>query len=746
MPGPGARVSGLAWFRAGAAHPGDAGAGSSYGACQTAAFVMQCRAMRGRVLAMGLLAVAAGAVTGCGGRGAGPPARPNVLLITLDTTRADRLGSYGYAAAATPRLDALAGGGVRFARALSPVPLTLPAHASLMTGRYPFAHGVRNNGHFTLPGDIATLAERFRAAGYDTAAFVSSFVLDRQFGLARGFGVYDDTVDTPPPSAAGAPVLETERRGDHTVAAALAWLSSRGDHTATLPAPYFLWVHLYDAHEPYAPPPAFAARFRASPYDGELAFVDAQVGALLDAAGTAAGGPLVVAAGDHGESLGDHGERAHGLFVYESVLRVPLILSWPGHLDARVVTTPVRLVDVAPTVLALSGLPALAPAEGRDLSPLLRGADAGWTPAPSYAETYFPEFFMGWAPLRAVDDGRWKYIDSPEPELYELASDPGETRNRLAESPATARALRKALEDTVRGGERSAATTLTSDAQRTLSALGYVSTPAPAPSGGARPAPARMVAVFERLTDGNRALADGRADVAVRIATEALHGDPGNAFAQLLLGRGRLALGDPVRAADALTAYLARVPSSADAHHWLALARMQRGDRARALAEEEAALAIDPGHAAAVALRAGLLFSMGRREEGVAALASAVEARPSHAGLRIDYADLLADAGRVADAEAQYRRVLETAGDDPRARAGLGILLARAGRLDDAVTELTRVLDADPRHEEARIERAAAYARLGRAADSRADLQRLTGPEVRPDIRRTAQRELARMR
>ncbi len=220
------------------------------------------------------------------------PSHPNVLLVTLDTTRSDRLGSYGYAAASTPHLDRLAAGGVRFTQALSPAPLTLPAHASLFSGRNPYRHGVRNNGHFVLAADVPTLAERFSAAGYDTAAFVSSFVLDRQFGLARGFAHYDDALD-PPRGLAGS--LEVERRGDRTVAAAAAWLTARG---AAPVRPYFVWVHLYDAHDPYTPPRPFADRFADRLYDGEIAFQDALVGDLLATAGRGSQAPpLVVVAG-----------------------------------------------------------------------------------------------------------------------------------------------------------------------------------------------------------------------------------------------------------------------------------------------------------------------------------------------------------------------------------------------------------------------------------------------------------------
>jgi choline-sulfatase len=678
-------------------------------------------------------------------------------MVTLDTTRADRLGSYGFAQASTPHLDRLASEGVRFERALSPVPLTLPAHASVMTGRNPYSHGVRNNGHFTLPADVPTLAEQFRAAGYDTAAFVSSFVLDRQFGLVRGFDRYDDTLDPVSASSAAVAPVDLERRGDRTVQAALTWLADRAATPAGNPPaavsdrprapaarPYFLWVHLYDPHEPYAAPVSFASRFPGAPYDAEVAFVDAAVGELVAGvrSGSPAGSaPLVVVAGDHGESLGDHGESAHGLFVYESAIRVPLIAWWPGRLTPRVVRPHVRLIDVAPTVLAWAGLAAPAGVDGRDVSPLARGETL--PPATAYAETYFPEFFMGWSPLRAIDDGRWKYINSPEPELYDVVADPREIVNRFDNEAATARSLRRQLEEAVRAADRAATTTLSTDAQRKLAALGYVSIP-PTRAGGVPPAPARMVGLFERLTGGNRALAEGRASEAARIARAVLREDPDTPFAHLLLGRALLATGDPQGATRALATYLQFVPTSADAHHWQALAALQLGDRARALAEEEAALAIDARHAQAIALRAGLLFSSGKRDEGLAALAAAVDGQASNVGLRVDYADLLADAGRVVDAETEYRRALDARPVDLRARAGLGMLLAKMGRLDDAIAALTLALDTDPRHEEARIERAAAYARAGRAAESRADLERLMGPEVRPDIRRAAQRELAR--
>jgi choline-sulfatase len=671
-------------------------------------------------------------------------AKPSILLITLDTTRADRLGSYGYAGAVTPNLDRLASDGVRFERALSPVPLTLPAHASLLTGRQPFSHGVRNNGHFVLPADLPTLANVFAARGYDTAAFVSSFVLDRQFGLARGFSHYDDGLDQP---AAGAAVsLELERRGDRTVAAARRWLGERASRSAS--KPFFLWVHLYDAHEPYAPPSPFREQFAARPYDGEVAFQDALVGRLLDAVGYGTSiAPLLAVAGDHGESLGEHGESTHGLFVYDAALRVPMMIAWPGTLAPAVVSSPVRLIDLAPTLADLAGVE-LAGAEGESLR-LRLGGEAGDEAPPVYAETYFPQFFMQWAPLRAVEAGRWKYIDAPEPELYDLRADPGEQTNLASAEPARVTSLQRALKGmTGAGAGRVAATPLTEDARRRLASLGYLSgsTPELAIDQTRLPDPKRMVALFEELLDGNRALASDRAGDALTIARRVISKDPGNGFARLLLGRASLATGRNQDAVAAFKAYLELVPGSADAHHWMALAHLRLGDRARALAEEEAALAIDPRHTAALSLKAGLLFSGGRRDEGLQLLRTAAEGDPSNAALRLELADLLTDAGRFADAEGEFRRVIAARPGDSRALLGLGLVLGATARPDEALTSFNEAVKADPRNDEARFARAEILEGMGRADAARADYEWVAREATRPDLRKVAARKVDEMK
>ena len=673
------------------------------------------------------------------------PSRPNIVLITLDTTRADRLGSYGYAAAATPHLDRLAAAGVRFERALSPVPLTLPSHASILTGRYPFAHGVRNNGHFVLPEDVPTLATLLAGHGYDTAAFVSSFVLDRQFGLARGFAHYDDGLDEIPGGTATP--IDSERRGDRTLAAAQAWL--RQPARAQAGRPYFLWVHFYDPHEPYLPPSPFREQAAGRPYDGELAFTDALVGRLLDEVGFGgAPAPLVIAAGDHGESLGEHGESTHGLFVYDATLRVPLLVAWPGVLSPGVVPAPVRLVDLAPTIAEMSGVGPIDGADGRSLRAVLDGGAGGDEPDPAYAESYFPQFFMQWAPLRAIEAGRWKYIDAPEPELYDLGADPREERNVAAAEPARMATLKRALEGVASGSGRLASTPLSAEARDRLASLGYLSAAAPKTSvpGRTLPDPKRMVSLYERLVEGNRALSAGKSDEAARLAREVLAKDHGNAFAELLLGRAALAAGQHRQAIDAFRAYLAAVPGSADAHHWMALAHLRLGDRERALAEEEAALALDPRLYPAISLKAGLIFSSGRKDEGIQVLREAVQRDPSNPLLRVELADLLTDAGRYPEAEAEYRQVVSTRPGDSRALLGLGLILGATDRPAEAIEPLNRAVEADARNMEARFARAEVLERLGQLDAAREDYQRVAAEAERPDLRRVAAMKVKRLK
>jgi arylsulfatase A-like enzyme/tetratricopeptide (TPR) repeat protein len=420
-----------------------------------------------RACALALLACASGlGACDAGGPHAGSDGRiERIVLVSIDTLRADHVGCYGAAGAETPALDALAAEGVRFATAISPAPITLPSHTTLLTGRDPPQHGVRHNGFFQLPPDVPTLADQLRGAGFATAAFVSAFVLDSRFGLDRGFEHYDDRLGVS--RSSGAPGAVAERRGDRTVDAALAWL-------AEAPERFFLWVHLYDPHADYLPPAPWSERFAGRRYDGEIAFADAQLARLRAAvAERFDGGTLWWVASDHGEALGEHAERTHSFGVYEATQHVPLIAAGPGLPQGKVVADVVALADVAPTTLALAGLPALAGATGGDLAPVLRG-DGGASSRPAWVETLATQIDMGWSPLLGVRTATHKYVRAPEPELYDLRSDPRELSNRAHEEPALAAQLERLVEERAQG--RPVALSFEPDASERaqLEALGYV--------------------------------------------------------------------------------------------------------------------------------------------------------------------------------------------------------------------------------------------------------------------------------
>ena len=675
---------------------------------------------------------------------AGPPL--NILLVTLDTTRADHLGCYGWGRARTPELDRLAREGVRFERAFSPVPVTLPAHASLMTGRYPFAHGVRNNGNFYLADKFETLATVLKGRGYRTAAFVSSFVLDRRYGLQRGFETYDDRMD-----AAGDNNsilnLQAERRGDHAGAALDAWLTAYARQAS---APFFAWLHLYDPHEPYAPPPPFREEFAGALYDGEIAFDDALVGKVVERLGALGllERTLIAVIGDHGESLGDHGEETHTMFVYDSAIRVPWILWRPGRVPAGlVVREPVRLTDLAPTLLDLVGAPGLATPHGRSVRPLLEGRAPG-AALPIYAETLMPELYLNWAPLRAVREERWKYIEAPKPELYDLATDPGERTNVYDARPQTVRGLQQALER-LTGGAAGALNvgTLDRETLEKLAALGYVgagAAPQAAAAGAVRADPKDMIGIYNRLRHANAALTDRRFADAQAILGEVLAKDSHNAFARFVLGGACMGMNDYRGAIVQYRKYLELVPASANAHALIATCYQRLEDRQNAVREADAALAIDPRFSDARILKAGVMAAQGNTTGALAELRATVASDPEKPRLHFELAKALEQAGQGPAAEAEFQAALRLQADYAPALAGLGTLYAREGKHAQAVQALERALAVAPQQEQARFNLAGASQQLGRVAEARAEYQRLVdAPATSPAVRAAARTRLA---
>ena len=405
------------------------------------------------------------------GHGADAAQRPNILLITIDTLRADRLGRPGV----TPTLDALAARGTRFALAYAHAPTTLSSHASILTGLLPPSHGVRNNGAFRLDGSASTLAEALKGAGYATGAFVSAFVVSTRYGLDQGFDVYDDRMPSTSRRTTGVAFRFTERHAPETLAAAATWIG----HQA---GPWFAWVHLFDPHAPYEAPLDVARDGRAgvarpapqnpatTAYDNEVAYVDASLGRFFAKLRPAIDRAVVLVTADHGESLGEHGESTHGLFAYDSTLRVPLLVAGPG-IASRVATEAVSHIDIMPTILDLTG--AGAAVDGRSLVGALRGAPLADQPV--YFEALDAALTRGWAPLTGVIAGGWKYIDLPLPELYNLSADREERANLVTGETARTTLLQDLARRIRSVPERSSRATALADAdaRARLRALGY---------------------------------------------------------------------------------------------------------------------------------------------------------------------------------------------------------------------------------------------------------------------------------
>lgn len=592
-----------------------------------------------------------------------PPARvvdvaPNVLVLTLDTTRADRLGCYGHAKAGTPNLDRLAASGARFSRAYAPVPLTLPSHAVLFSGKHPPELGVHDNGRTAVPPDVALLAEMFRERGARTGAFVSAQVLEPAFGLARGFDVYDCDVSAKDASGREAPA---QRRGDATADRAIEWL--RADDAR----PFFAWIHFYDPHSTYEPPSPWRERF-TDDYDGEIAFMDAQIGRVLSAldARGALGRTIVVACADHGEGLGEHGEATHGLFVYDSTLRIPLIVS---ALDrrARVVDTPVGLVDVAPTLVELAGLSTRATFSGRSLAPALRGEALAERPV--YGESEYGWLSFGWSPLHALVQGRFKYIGSSKPELFDVAADPNE-RADLAGTDAVAlesmssglatfrsKLARRAGEDAKIDGELA----------RKLESLGYVQsgTTASAPEDVAGLAhPLDMRAAYDEFTSGVGFAQHGFAEKGIPLLERAAAANPKGAVFQLQLGMAYYRASRWDDAARALDAAARLDPTLEQAQHFLGLVETERGALEASIRHFDLALALRPSAHQSLFGKCWALLKLGRADEAIVELRRLVELRPSDASYALNLAQVLRANDKPAESVAALRRYHEAHPDD----------------------------------------------------------------------------------
>ena len=589
-----------------------------------------------------------GALAGAAACNASPPPAPaptvqNLVIVTIDTLRADRVGAYGDSQARTPAIDRLAREGVLFANAFAPAPITLPSHASLMTGRYPPGHGARHNG-MRLDLAVPTLADHLAKAGFETGAFVGAFPLDRRFGLIKGFRSYGDKL---PRGADGRQA--NERPGAAVVDEAIGWLDRHSTER------FFLWVHMFEPHAPYGDPRS--GRPAETRYRDEVAEADRQVGRLVAALGSRAPSTLIVVTSDHGEAFGEHGEISHSVFVYDTTLHVPLIITGPGVPPGGRIKGPVDLVDVAPTVVQALGLPTLD-TDGVDLSASLRGVE----PADRvlYAETFAPLLDFGWSPLRAVRHGGWKYIEAPKPELYHVAADGKETANTAAAEGSRVTTMRNQVER-FSGADIPVTARTDPEASARLQALGYVSGGRGA-AGAARPDPKdkrEVAARIARVTSGEL-----QGDALASALREILREDRANPQAHLRLAFVLLESGRCADAAPHFRAAIdAKVPS-ADAHLGLAACQAAKRDFTGAAATLRDGEAVEPGNPIVLA-NLGLVLS---------------------------------DGGHPLEALDPLQRALTTDPDLHQARFALAIAYARAGRRADAAKtaeELLRRLPAN---------------------------------------------------
>jgi arylsulfatase A-like enzyme/Tfp pilus assembly protein PilF len=605
-----------------------------------------------------------------------------VILITLDTTRADRLGGYGDPDASTPTLDRLVREGTLFEEAWTTTPVTLPSHASILTGNYPVTHGARDNAIFVLgDDDNETLAEILRRHGYATGAVISAFVLDRRFGLAQGFDLYDDD---PSAMASAGPRIDPERTADDATRAALDAVDELGRGGK----PLFLWVHYFDPHTPFDPPEPYRSRRAASPgdrysgYDGEIAFVDRALDRLLEGLSDAGAldDAIVAIVGDHGEGLeSPHEESSHGILVFEETVRVPWIL-WDsrGTLRRTPVSGPVSVVDVLPTVLDLAGVDSGDGIAGISLVPAI-GNGVASSDRTLLAETYHPYYLYAWSPLSTVRRGDWKFIRSPDSELYDLANDPAERRDLAERSPEQAARIASRLDELVARWERApsaAGFSLSEAEEEKLRSLGYL---AQASAGRTPPPrdelpdknPRTLLPLHRDLQLAVNALADGDAPRVRELLSNVLSKDPENVLALRYYGDFLAQSGDLDGAIRVYRRAVAIHPDLHELHDNLGTFLMRRGDACRAEG------------------RLGDARALYREAEE--AFRAAIEAFPLHHYAMSNLAALYVNwwpEPRLDEAEAWLRRAIEIEPRSYHSHLVYGWLLRIRERWDEAIAEL----------------------------------------------------------
>jgi arylsulfatase A-like enzyme/Flp pilus assembly protein TadD len=621
---------------------------------------------------------------------------PNVVVITIDTLRADHIGCYGYKQIHTPNIDALAADGARFERAYTAVPVTLPSHTVMFTGTYPMLSGMHDFAANKLGPGQFTLASVLKEHGYTTGAVIGSAVLDSRFGLNRGFDFYYDHFDFNRLQESN--LEEMERPGNLVADVTLDWLSKNYQKK------FFLWMHLYDPHYPYHPPAPYAAEYGDRPYDGEIAFADSQVGRLihfLKEKGLYAN-TLIVLSGDHGESLGEHGEKYHGFFIYNATLHVPFIIHVPGAAAARIVPDLVSLADLMPTVLQALKLEVPAQVQGHNLLPLIRTKEPA-EPRNLYGETFLPRLHFNWSELRGVESENYHFIDAPKPELYDLTKDPGETRNLFAEKKAVGEEMRAQLTKLIQqysaGSELAEKTGLDPALMERLKSLGYAGFSgggSPTITDRALPDPKDRIATYELISDAIAESQHGEYAESTEKFNQALKSDPDSVPVHYLLGLNYYRMREFPKSVEHLQRVMQLSPDYALASFQLGLAYARTGDFDHAIETLKRTLELDPSNFSAAYNLGAAYVQKQMMTEAADAFRSSVTISPDYAAGHRALGEMLLYQGQTDDALTEMRRAADLAPQDPANHAALAKALSKKGLNDEAAKEMQKAQQGRP--------------------------------------------------
>jgi len=658
--------------------------------------------------------------------------KPNVILITMDTTRADHLGCYGYPNIRTPNLDALARRGVVFEQAASVAPFTLPAHCSIMTGMYPTYHGVRLNGNTALGDEQTTLAEVFAAQGYQTGAFIGAFVLDGRWGLKQGFRYYDDQFDLKKYKHLDLGAIQ--KPGNQVMDAALGWLEAQKQN------PFFAWIHLYDPHAPYEPPEPYFSEYKqrglTGLYDGEIAFMDEQIGRCVAWLGKNGldKNTVLVLVGDHGEGLGSHGEGTHGYFIYDYVVHVPLLVIAPfPEFQGKRISSQVGEVDVFPTLLELANSSSPVKTHGRSLLPLIFRPGSGGE-SYAYSECLAPSLQFGWSPLYALRTGRYKYIDAPRAELYDIREDPDEQMNLYARYPDVARKMKTKLDrlmaETSENAPIPQPANLDKETVERLSALGYIGAPVTrrrSSDGRSRSVadPKDKLRVFEAVTRAGGLIMTERYDTALELLESVLSEDPTITQGLLLLATCYVHLGRRDEAKANLDIILKEDPENIQGLIALADILVGEGKNEDAIALCKRTLSVDEKNVEAYMLIGEIYIGEENHIQALPYLEKAAELQPKLTRNRFNLAASLVGVRQYDRAETLLKDIIRESPKFPRANYNLGLLYEEQGRLEEARTAYTKEITEFPQEFQARFNLGKVLLKLGDRAGYMDNMRRV---------------------